>query len=87
MVNTVTYTTKDYLPNPRPEIQYIRVRDCQLASYKKDPENKALVGMLLKILHHSSSDSNDKTILYNGQASFQQRGGARQHRMGERHYD
>ncbi len=81
------YTTAAYLPNPRPGLTYIPVSECQLAKYKEDPEDKALVGVLLKILHHSASSNDERKIRFNGQSAYQARGNSRQRNVGERHYD
>lgn len=82
-----TYTTDDYLPSPRTAIQYITVKECQSQSYKINPDDKAVVGILLKVLHHTASDTADKTVRFNGQSTYYQRGAARQRRTGERAYD
>jgi hypothetical protein len=81
------YHTSEYIPNPRTDLQYLPVKACQSVAYKENPENKAIVGVMLKVLHHSASESSDKMIKYNGQGAYQQRGNARQRRTGERCYD
>lgn len=81
------YTTASYLPNPRPGLTYIPVAHCQLTSYKENPEDKAIVGVLLKVLHYTASANDDKKVRYNGQSAYQARGNSRQRNVGERHYD
>ena len=76
------YTTNDHLPNPRAGIQYIPVRECLSQSYKENPEDKAIVGILLKVLHHTGSDTAEKTVRYNGQS-----GNTRQRHIAKQPYD
>jgi hypothetical protein len=65
--------------NPRQELKYVQLGECQLATVKEDLEDKALVGDLLKILHHTMSlDKNERTAQYTGQANYQPGGNAHQ---------
>jgi hypothetical protein len=42
MGTSVQYAMAEYLPNPKTGLTYIPVQECQLATCKKDPEDKAL---------------------------------------------
>jgi hypothetical protein len=82
------YTTADHLPNPRLGLTYIPVRECQLLTYKENPENKALVGVLLRVLHYTGSGGGDDNRLrYNGQNVYQARANTRFKTVGDRKYD
>ena len=80
---SVGFTTAASLPDPRPGLTYIPVHECQLDAYKSNPEDKALVGVLLKARQYTESASNERKIQFNGQSSYQQCSKARK----RQHYD
>jgi hypothetical protein len=68
----VGFTTAASLPDPRTGLTKIPVHKCQLAAYKKDPEDKALVGVLLKAYQYMESANKERKIQFNtGQSSYQ----------------
>jgi hypothetical protein len=59
------YTTAAHIPDPRPGLTYVSVSECQLAKYKENPEDKALVEVQRKVLHYTGSSSDDNRLCFN----------------------
>ena len=82
-----TYTVDSHLQQPPPHLQYIPVNECEQSAYIENPDDKAVLGVLLKILHSTASENSDRQYRYNGQMSYVSKGNARQRQVGARYYD
>jgi hypothetical protein len=80
-------TTASHI-TPVPEgAQLVSVKECQLANYKENPEDKAIVGILLSVRHASAVETDSKKYTFTGSSTYQQRGNARTKSTGQKGYD
>ena len=82
------YTTASHTLDLRPGLTFIPISECELVKYKENPEDKALVGVLLKVFHYTGSSSDDKKgLCFNEQGAYQARGTTCQCNFGKRQYN